>query len=72
MNIVCRGMFWKTDESWTKQCDLHIVFTGIKHLRGGIFLKPMLMYDQEKVKIQKKTKKKRKQRYFASTMSVDF
>ena len=44
-----------------------LFFTGIKHFSGEIFLKPMLMYDQVVVKIQKMEK----QRYFASTMSVD-
>ena len=28
-----------------------IFFTGIKHFSGGIFLKPMLMYDKGIVKI---------------------
>ena len=32
---------------------LHVVFTGIKHFSGGIFLKPMLTYDQGIVKIKK-------------------
>ena len=50
-----------------KQTKLHVVFTGIRHFSGGIFLKPMLIYDQGIVKIQKI----RKQRNFASTMSMD-
>ena len=45
---------------------MHVVFTGIKHVSDGIFLKPMLMYDQGVVKIRKKGK----QRYFASNMSM--
>ena len=65
--FLCRGTFWKTGESWIQQCKLHVVFTGIKHFSGGIFLKPMLMYDQGVVKIQIMGK----QRYFASTMSMD-
>ena len=66
-NICKVGDIWKTGESWFQQCKLHIVCTGIKHFSGGIFLKPMIMYDQEIVKIQKMEK----QRYFASTMSMD-
>ena len=35
-----------------------LFLTGIKHFTGGIFSKPMLMYDQGVVKIQKKGKQR--------------
>ena len=66
--FVCCGMFWKSSESWFQQCKLPFVFTGIKHFSGGIFINPKLMYDQGIAKIQKMGK----QRYYASTMSMDF
>ena len=65
--FVCRGTFGKTDESLKQQRKLQVVFTGIKHYNGGIFLKPMLKYDQGVVKVRKMGK----QRYFASTMFMD-
>ena len=39
----------------------------MKHFSGGILLKPMLMYDQEIVKIPKM----RKQIHFATIMSMN-
>ena len=58
-------------EKWVKaelsNVSSRLFFIGIKYLSGGIFLKPMLMYNEEIVKIQKM----RKERYFASTMSMD-
>ena len=42
-----------------KQTKLHVVFTKIRQFSGGIFLKPMLIYDQGIVKIQKNEKTKK-------------
>ena len=61
------GRSEKRGESRMKQTKLHVVFNGIELFSGGIFLKPMLIYDQGIVKIQKM----RKQRNFALTISMD-
>ena len=60
------GCFEKRVKAESSNVSYTLFFTSIKHFSGEIFLKPMLMYDQEIVKIQKM----RKQRYFASTKHV--
>ena len=40
-------------EKWVKAELSNVSYYRIKHFSGGIFLKPMLMYDQGVVKIQK-------------------
>ena len=50
------GRLEKQMKAGFSKVKLHNVFTGIKHFSSGIFLKPMLMYDQEVVKIQKNGK----------------
>ena len=51
--------FEKRDESWIMQFKLNVGFAVNRHFSGGIFLKPMLMYDQGIVKKKKKKREKK-------------
>ena len=61
------GRFEKRVKAEFSNVSYTLFLPEFKHFTGGIFLKPMLMYDQGVVKIQKIGK----QRDFASTMSMD-